>query len=90
MYLNAFFVDSKLIKGEDALQLKIIVTTVYTASTLYMIGFKRGDFSHIFIDEAGQAMEPETLFPICLYTYTFLKNQCLFESFLNMCRSVFG
>lgn len=70
-----FFVDSKLIKEKNVPE--IIITTVYTAGTLYAMGFERGDFSHIFIDEAGQAMEPETLFPLCLYTYPFLRNQYL-------------
>lgn len=81
MCLNTFFVDSKLTKGEDVHELKIIVTTVYTAGTLYMMGFKRGDFSHIFIDEAGQATEPETLFPLCLYTCVLLKKKLYLNRF---------
>jgi len=46
------------------LQYKIIISTYMSASTLYAEGIRRGHFSHIFLDEAGQASEPETMVPI--------------------------
>ena len=38
---------------------KIVVTTCINAGQLYALSFK--PFTHIFVDEAGQAMEPECL-----------------------------
>ncbi|KAJ1384376.1 P-loop containing nucleoside triphosphate hydrolase [Sesbania bispinosa] len=43
---------------------RIIVSTYMSASLLYAEDVARGHFSHIFLDEAGQASEPETLIPI--------------------------
>ncbi|GLU08898.1 hypothetical protein SLE2022_257820 [Rubroshorea leprosula] len=43
---------------------KIIISTYMSASLLYAEGIKRGHFSHIFLDEAGQASEPESLIPL--------------------------
>lgn len=43
---------------------RIIISTYMSASLLYAEGVKRGHFSHIFLDEAGQASEPETMVPI--------------------------
>ncbi|KAK9288065.1 hypothetical protein L1049_016511 [Liquidambar formosana] len=43
---------------------RIIISTYMSASLLYAEGVKRGQFSHIFLDEAGQASEPETMIPI--------------------------
>lgn len=43
---------------------KIIVSTYMSASMIYTEGVRRGHFSHIFLDEAGQASEPETMVPI--------------------------
>lgn len=43
---------------------QIIISTYMSASTLFAEGIVRGQFSHIFLDEAGQASEPETLVPI--------------------------
>ncbi|KAH9849037.1 P-loop containing nucleoside triphosphate hydrolase protein [Lenzites betulinus] len=40
---------------------KVIVTTCGNASFAYNIGIQNGHFSHIFVDEAGQASEPEVL-----------------------------
>ncbi|KAJ3561909.1 hypothetical protein NP233_g9903 [Leucocoprinus birnbaumii] len=40
---------------------RVIVTTCISAAILRGIGMTRGHFSHIFIDEAGQATEPEIL-----------------------------
>ncbi|XP_050372396.1 probable RNA helicase SDE3 isoform X2 [Argentina anserina] len=43
---------------------RIIISTYMSASLLYAEGIKKGHFSHIFLDEAGQASEPETMIPI--------------------------
>ncbi|KAH9887301.1 P-loop containing nucleoside triphosphate hydrolase protein [Cubamyces lactineus] len=40
---------------------KVIVTTCGNSSFAYNIGMPNGHFTHIFIDEAGQASEPEVL-----------------------------
>lgn len=46
------------------LRYKIIVSTYMSASLLCAEGIRRGHFTHIFLDEAGQASEPETMIPI--------------------------
>nr|XP_010917774.2 probable RNA helicase SDE3 [Elaeis guineensis] len=46
------------------LRYKIIVSTYMSASLLYAEGIRKGHFSHIFMDEAGQASEPETMVPV--------------------------
>ena len=43
---------------------RVIVSTCLSASFASNIGVKRGHFTHIFVDEAGQATEPETMVPI--------------------------
>ena len=45
-------------------QYKVIVTTCVNASFAYNIGIPGGHFTHVFVDEAGQASEPEVLVPI--------------------------
>ncbi|CAK9160682.1 unnamed protein product [Ilex paraguariensis] len=48
----------------DLMRFKIIISTYTSASLLYAEGIKRGHFSHIFLDEAGQASEPEVMVPL--------------------------
>ncbi|XVF57304.1 hypothetical protein PTKIN_Ptkin06aG0194600 [Pterospermum kingtungense] len=43
---------------------RIIISTYMSSSLLYTEGVNRGHFSHIFLDEAGQASEPESMVPI--------------------------
>ncbi|XP_050240644.1 probable RNA helicase SDE3 isoform X2 [Quercus robur] len=43
---------------------RIVISTYMSASLLYAEDVKQGHFSHIFLDEAGQASEPETMIPI--------------------------
>ncbi|XP_066155277.1 probable RNA helicase armi [Euwallacea fornicatus] len=43
---------------------KITVTTCSAAGILHTMAFPRGHFSHIFVDEAGQASEPEVMIPV--------------------------
>ncbi|KAF8520941.1 P-loop containing nucleoside triphosphate hydrolase protein [Hysterangium stoloniferum] len=49
---------------EELRKFPVIVSTCISASVPYGIGMERGHFSHIFIDEAGQACEPEAMIPI--------------------------
>lgn len=48
----------------DLKRYRIIVSTYTSAYLLYAEGMTRGHFSHIFLDEAGQVSEPETMVPL--------------------------
>lgn len=41
---------------EELKQYRIIVTTLYTARVLSLLGLQKGHFTHIFIDEAAQVL----------------------------------
>uniref|UniRef100_A0A5B7CCG0 RNA helicase n=1 Tax=Davidia involucrata TaxID=16924 RepID=A0A5B7CCG0_DAVIN len=43
---------------------RVIISTYMSSSLLYAEGIQRGHFSHIFLDEAGQASEPESMVPM--------------------------
>ncbi|KAK4766707.1 hypothetical protein SAY87_008349 [Trapa incisa] len=43
---------------------RIIISTYASSSLLWAEGIERGHFSHIFLDEAGQASEPEAMVPL--------------------------
>jgi helicase MOV-10 len=43
---------------------RVIVATCSSAALLYGFGVNPGAFTHIFIDEVGQASEPEVMIPI--------------------------
>jgi helicase MOV-10 len=43
---------------------RVVISTCVSASVAHGIGMDRGHFSHIFIDEAAQATEPEVMIPI--------------------------
>lgn len=49
---------------EEMQRFRVIVSTCISGGIPYGLGVKRGHFSHIFIDEAGQCAEPEVLIPI--------------------------
>ncbi|XP_043102725.1 putative helicase mov-10-B.1 [Puntigrus tetrazona] len=49
---------------EDLMSYKILVCTLVTAGRLVSGGFPKGHFSHIFVDEAGHAVEPETIISV--------------------------
>ena len=51
---------------EDIRRCDIVVTTLGTSRYLSTIGLKIGTFSHIFIDEAAQALECEAVMPLAL------------------------
>ena len=50
----------------DVLHCQIVVATLSTSRLLSTIGLPIGLFSHIFIDEAAQAMECEAIMPLAL------------------------
>uniref|UniRef100_A0A3Q3A978 Mov10 like RISC complex RNA helicase 1 n=1 Tax=Kryptolebias marmoratus TaxID=37003 RepID=A0A3Q3A978_KRYMA len=55
--------------GEDIRQAafhRIVVSTCSSAGMFHNIGIQVGHFTHVFLDEAGQATEPESLIPISL------------------------
>ncbi|TDL24433.1 P-loop containing nucleoside triphosphate hydrolase protein, partial [Rickenella mellea] len=49
---------------EELEKYHVVVSTCVTAGVLLGVGLRRGHFNYIFIDEAGQAHEPETLIPM--------------------------
>lgn len=49
---------------EDLMPYKIVVCTLVTAGRLVSGGFPVGHFSHIFVDEAGHAVEPEIVISV--------------------------
>ncbi|KAJ6608222.1 P-loop containing nucleoside triphosphate hydrolase protein [Mycena sp. CBHHK59/15] len=49
---------------EDLRKFRVVVSTCLSGGVPANLGVKRGHFSHIFIDEAGQATEPEAILPI--------------------------
>ncbi|KAJ7096045.1 RNA helicase [Mycena epipterygia] len=49
---------------EELRKYRVIVSTCLSGGVPANLGVKRGHFSHIFVDEAGQATEPEVMLPI--------------------------
>lgn len=45
---------------------RITVSTCSVAASLSIMGFPEGHFTHFFIDEAGQAVEPEIMLPLSI------------------------
>ncbi|TKS73686.1 RNA helicase [Collichthys lucidus] len=45
---------------------RIVVSTCSSAGMFHNIGLQVGHFTHLFLDEAGQATEPESLIPMSL------------------------
>ena len=52
------FVQPRL---EELLKFKVVVASCSMAAKLYNLGVPRGHFDAVFIDEAGQALEPEAV-----------------------------
>merc|ERR550519_1147483 len=46
---------------EELTKYRVLVVTLVTAGRLVSSGFPKGHFSHVFIDEAGHATEPEAI-----------------------------
>ena len=51
---------------EEMCKIRILVTTLVSSGRLVSATFPTGHFTHIFIDEAGQATEPELAIPLSL------------------------
>ncbi|KFQ95258.1 Putative helicase Mov10l1, partial [Nipponia nippon] len=49
---------------------RIIITTCSSAGLFYQTEIRLGHFTHVILDEAGQASEPESLIPIGLISET--------------------
>ncbi|XP_037110092.1 RNA helicase Mov10l1 isoform X3 [Syngnathus acus] len=45
---------------------RIVVSTCSSAGLFFNLGLQVGHFTHVFLDEAGQATEPESLIPLSL------------------------
>lgn len=52
--------------ADSAVRSRIVVATCSTAGYLSCLGLGVGHFTHVFVDEAGQAMETECLLPVAL------------------------
>lgn len=50
--------------ADDIKEKRIVVTTMVTAGRLVLTDCFKDHFTHIFLDEAGHAVEPEALIPI--------------------------
>ena len=61
-YENGHFVCPDV---ETLKKYRLIVTTLHTARTLRLKGFKKDSFTHIFIDEAAQVMENQIVCQVC-------------------------
>lgn len=51
---------------EDVIDHHVVITTLATSKHLHELELNLGFFTHIFIDEAAQALEPEALTPLAL------------------------
>ncbi|KIO21487.1 hypothetical protein M407DRAFT_218212 [Tulasnella calospora MUT 4182] len=49
---------------QTIMQYRVVVSTCASGSLPHGVGVPNGHFTHIFIDEAGQASEPEVMIPI--------------------------
>ena len=47
---------------------RIIIATCISAGNIYKLALRTTHFTHVFVDEAGQAIEPEVILPIALST----------------------
>uniref|UniRef100_A0A3Q4B1I1 RNA helicase n=1 Tax=Mola mola TaxID=94237 RepID=A0A3Q4B1I1_MOLML len=48
----------------ELMEYRIMVTTLYTAGRLVSADLPKGHFTHVFVDEAGHAIETECLIPL--------------------------
>ena len=64
--IEAYCVDASSDKLAVAVRCRIVLCTCVTAGTLHSLGVGPGHFTHVFVDEAGQAAEPECLIPVSL------------------------
>ena len=59
----------------DLLDVELIVSTLMVTGTLYTMGLDKGSFTHIAIDEAGQATETELLVPLQFMKGPFMEGE---------------
>lgn len=57
---GVFFVPRK----EALMSYRVVVSTCVTSAVPFALGVPSGHFTHVFVDEAGQAYEPEALIAI--------------------------
>ena len=63
---------------------------VILTGTLHGLGLSIGHFTHVFVDEAGQATEPECLVPISLLAGTHGQVGQRVASFSDSCTKPIG
>ncbi|WVZ55292.1 hypothetical protein U9M48_005971, partial [Paspalum notatum var. saurae] len=66
-FIRFCFFEDRIFKCpplQALLQYKIVISTYTSSYLLQAEGIRRGHFSHIFLDEAGQASEPEAMVPL--------------------------
>ena len=49
---------------DEVKKFSVIIMTIVTSSRLSLNNLPKDHFSHVFIDEAGHATEPEAVIPI--------------------------
>ncbi|PUZ42738.1 hypothetical protein GQ55_9G606500 [Panicum hallii var. hallii] len=66
-FIRFCFFEDRVFKcppSQALMRYKIIISTYMSSSLLQAEGIRRGHFTHIFLDEAGQASEPEAMVPL--------------------------
>ena len=59
---NAYVLPTR----EDVIKHRVVITTLATSQHLLDLQLNHGFFTHILVDEAAQALEPEALTPLAL------------------------
>ena len=59
---NAYVLPNR----DDVIRHRVVITTLATSKHLLQLNLNHGFFSHILVDEAAQALEPEALTPLIL------------------------
>ena len=59
---NAYVLPTR----EDVIKHRVVITTLATSEHLLHLQLNHGFFTHILVDEAAQALEPEALTPLIL------------------------
>ena len=59
---NAYVLPAR----EDVFRHRVVITTLATSMHLLQLQLNHGFFTHILVDEAAQALEPEALTPLVL------------------------
>ena len=59
---NAYVLPTR----DDVIRHRVVITTLAMSQHLFQLQLNRGFFTHILVDEAAQALEPEALIPLAL------------------------